>query len=114
MRGTERILPGAPKSLYTWRNARWLARCTSNSSAILRGIRPYIAKADSDTASRFTYGSGTTGLPSEAYGAGWILAGNLLAHGHTFPELARIPEADMAGFVTASLNDILDRTGRAP
>src|SRR6185437_1606843 len=53
MRGTERILPRAPKSLYTWRNARWLARCTSNSSAILRGIRPYIAKADSDTASRF-------------------------------------------------------------
>lgn len=114
MRGTERILPGAPKSLYTWRSAPWLARCMRDSDAILRGIRPYIAKADADTTTRFTYGRGTTGLKSEAYCAGWILAGNLLEHGYTFRRLAKIPEADMPRFVTASLNSMLGGTGRAP
>src|SRR6185312_14230302 len=106
--------PGAPKSLYTWRSAPWLARCMRDSDAILRGIRPYIAKADADTTTRFTYGRGTTGLKSEAYCAGWILAGNLLEHGYTFRRLAKIPEAEMPRFVTASLNSMLGGTGRAP
>lgn len=114
MRGTKRILPGAPQSLYTWRSAPWLARCIRESSAILRGIRPYLAKADPDTTTRFTYGKGTTGLESEAYCAGWILVGNLLEQGHTFPELARIPEADMTGFVNASLNRMPGGAGRVP
>lgn len=114
MRGTESILPGAPESLYTWRSTRWLARCNRDSRAILRGIRPYLSKADSDTTTRFTYGSGTTGLKSEAYCAGWILMGGLLARGHAFPELARIPEANMTGFAKASLDSLLGRAGRAP
>jgi len=114
MRGTERILPGAPKSLYTWRRAPWLTRCIRKSGAILRGILPYISKADPDTTTRFTYGTGTTGLESEAYCAGWILVGNLLEHGYTFPQLAKIPEADMTAVVDTNLSGMLGRAGRIP
>ena len=103
MRGTERILPGAPKSLYTWRSAQWLRRCIRDSGAILRGIRPFVGKADPDTTTRFTYGTGTTGLESEAYCAGWILVGDLLDSGSTFPGLAKMPESEMPGFVSTAL-----------
>jgi hypothetical protein len=58
--------------------------------------------ADHDP-SRFTYGTGTTGLESEAYCAGWILVGDLLERGSTFAQLARIPEDHMAAFVKANL-----------
>ncbi len=44
---------------------------------------------------RFTYGQGTTGMIREAYAAGWIVIGDLLQQGKTFPELARIRSADM-------------------
>lgn len=103
MRGTERILPGASISLYTWRSAQWLRRCRKDSGPILRGIRPFLTKADPDTTTRFTYGTGSTGLQSEAYCAGWILVGDLLDEGYTLPALAKMPESEMPGFVSSAL-----------
>jgi hypothetical protein len=96
-------LPGAPRSLYTWRDAQWLHRCRRDAGAILNGIRPFLTRADPRTTTRFTYGTGTTGLESEAYCAGWILVGDLLERGSAFAQLARIPEDHMAAFVKANL-----------
>lgn len=103
MRGTERILPGASPSLYTWRSPQWLHRCLRDSAAILRGIRPFVTKADPATTTRFTYGTGTTGLESEAYCAGWVLVGRLLDSGYSFSKLAKMPESEMPAFVSSML-----------
>lgn len=110
MRGTEHLLPGHTSSLYTWRPNEWLRQCLRRSRIILKGIQPYLARSDSDNTTRFTYGTGMTGLKSEAYcAAGWVLVGNLLHDGYTYADLARLPEADMARFADSKIAEMLAR-----
>lgn len=114
MRGAQRLLPGAPLSRYTWRSSQWLERCRKDSRQILRGMRPYLADADSATTMKFTYGTGTTGLPSEAYCAGWLLVGRLLDHGSTFAGLAKVPESAMPSFTAAKFDLLLGLNSGSP
>lgn len=104
MRGAQRMLPGAPRSRYTWRSARWLARCRRDRRAILRGMGPFLTASSSAVTTRFTYGRGTTGLRSEAYCAGWILVGRMLRDGWTFEELATIPEGRMPRVIASEIS----------
>lgn len=111
MHATERVLPGHPASLYTWRAPEWLPKCLARSRAVLKGIEPYLSRAGSDNTTRFTYGRGSTGLESEAYCAGWVLIGDLLQHGYSYPALAKIPEKDMVRFAEARIADLLTHHG---
>ncbi|MGH2443590.1 MAG: hypothetical protein ACRDFX_10565 [Chloroflexota bacterium] len=108
MRATQALLPGRPTSLYTWRDSDWLARCDAHKREILSGMLPYLARSDEANTTRFTFGTGTTGLSSEAYCAGWVLVGNLLRHGYTFRSLARMKERRMAAFAHAAITAALD------
>ena len=45
---------------------------------------------------RFTLGTGPAGLEQEGYFAGWELVGQLLAEGHSFADIARLPAEDAA------------------
>ncbi len=40
------LTQGAPRSLYTWRNAQWLHRCRRDAGASLKGNRPFLTRAD--------------------------------------------------------------------
>jgi hypothetical protein len=114
MRGAQHILPGAPLTRYTWRSARWLAGCGRDSRGILRGIRPFLAASSPTVTTRFTYGTGTTGLASEAYCAGWIVVGHMLATGWTFPAIAHVPEEHMPTLVRSQIDATLQTPAGAP
>ena len=66
-------------------------------------IAPHVAESDSNAAMRYTMGIGGVGLEREAYYAGWLVISDLLAHGWTFPRLARVPDGQMPGLVSESL-----------
>ncbi len=59
---------------------------------------------------RFTMGSGGAGIDREAYFAGWLVIGDLLQRGWTFPRLARITDEQMEHVVAESLTH-LQKTG---
>jgi hypothetical protein len=101
MRSASRVFPGLPDSAYTEMTGDrgWLARCYAKRDAVLHGMLPYLDASGASVATRFTFGNGTTGMHREAYCAGWILVGSLLAHGHTLAQLATIPESAMTGVV---------------
>jgi len=106
MRAAQQVRPGHDEAAYTPATvygSTWLKTCEGNAHSILKGIAPHLAAADADADGRFTYGTGTTGLNDELYCAGWVLVGDLIAHGHTFRQLVRIPEADMPTFVAAAI-----------
>jgi hypothetical protein len=47
-----------------------------------------MADTGNSAVQRFTFGAGTTGLPREAYYAGWEIVGQLLRSGMSFHEIA--------------------------
>ena len=77
----------------------WLAECYRKKDAVLASILPDLDKSGSKNAMKYTFGQGNNGLHREAYCAAWIVMGNLLDTGRTFPELARIPESRMVGTI---------------
>jgi hypothetical protein len=107
MHANKALVPGLTDAAYTELASEpgWFQRCTTNKAAIMKGILPYLDQAGTDVATRFTFGKGTTGMDRELYCAGWFAIGKLLASGKTFPELARIPEAQMIATVRAAMAD---------
>ncbi|HET9030147.1 MAG TPA: DUF2268 domain-containing putative Zn-dependent protease [Candidatus Aquilonibacter sp.] len=106
MHASKDIVPGMPDRRYTEMpgDTGWLAQCEARKGRILAGIRPYLNASGRDSAMRFTFGTGTTGMHREAYCAGWILVGSLLESGYDFPKLARIPETEMVPTIAAALD----------
>jgi hypothetical protein len=112
MHAARQVRPGHHETAYTPATvygSAWLKTCEANADAILRGIAPYLDSAAADTTANFTYGKGTTGLNDELYCAGWVLVKYLLAYGHTYPQLVRVPEADLPSFVSRAIADRLGR-----
>jgi hypothetical protein len=107
MHANKALLPGLKDAEYTELASEpgWFQRCTANKAAIMKGILPYVDRAGADVATRFTFGKGTTGMDRELYCAGWFAIGKLLDSGKTFPELARIPEAQMIAAVRTAIAD---------
>jgi hypothetical protein len=99
MRAVQALEPGHEEREYLDADSTWYMGVMAKSRGILTGILPELEKSDSATVARFTYGQGTTGEIREAYVAGWIVIGDLLQQGKTFPELARIRSADMPAAV---------------
>jgi hypothetical protein len=118
MRATQALQPGKPDAQYVGEvSPNWFARCTDLRQEILRDLRPHLTNSDSDTVMRYTMGKGGAGVEREAYYAGWLVVGDLLQAGWTFPKLARVQESEMAPLVDASLGRLLSErasSGNAP
>ena len=112
-RATEALYPGRPAAEYLEHRPGWMAVAESREDEILRGILPHLRASDGQTVMRFTMGTGTTGTEREAYYAGWRVVGHLLERGHTFPQLARIPEAEAPALVETAIREILGETAPA-
>jgi hypothetical protein len=111
MRAVRALEPGHEEREYVDGDPAWFTGAMAKSQAILVGILPELEKSDSTTVTRFTYGRGTTGTTREAYVAGWIVIGDLLQQGKTFPELARIRSADMSAAVRGAVAHRLGQKG---
>jgi hypothetical protein len=110
-RAAEALHPGRPAAAYLEHRPGWFAAAESRGDDILRGILPHLRASDSPTVMQFTMGTGTTGTEREAYYAGWRVVGHLLRNGYTFPQLARIPEAEAPALVEAAMRAILAESG---
>jgi hypothetical protein len=101
MRTTQRVFPGSPETAYTEMadDKDWLAECYRKEDAVLAGIVPDLDKSGSEIAMEYTFGQGHNGMHRQAYCAAWIVMGRVLDTGHTFSELARIPESRMVGTI---------------
>jgi hypothetical protein len=103
MRATQALVPGRQDRDYVEHKAGWYDAAMARSTTVLAGILPALEKSDSKTVFRFTMGQGTTGTEREAYVAGWLVIGELLRQGKTFPELARIPSNQMPAVIRAAV-----------
>lgn len=115
MRAAQQVRPGHEEAAYTPATvygSAWLKTCEANANSILRGIAPYLKSRDAEITTKFTYGTGTTGLNDELYCAGWVLVEYLLTQGHTYRELVRLPEAQLPVFASKAITDRLGRPGR--
>jgi uncharacterized protein YjaZ len=111
MRAVQVLEPNHEERDYLDADAAWFTSAMTKSPEILAGILPELEKSDSATVTRFTYGQGTTGMIREAYAAGWIVIGDLLRQGKTFPELARIRSLDMPAAVRGAVTHWLEQRG---
>ncbi len=104
MRAVQALRPGRSDAQYVGEmSPHWFARCAAKRDAILADLAPHLGSTDSDTVMRYTMGVGGAGVEREAYFAGWAVIGDLLHHRWTFPKLARVKDAEMAGLVSASM-----------
>jgi hypothetical protein len=97
MHANRALVPGLADAAYTELASEpgWFKKCVRRHVAVMRGIVPFLHDSGRDLATRFTFGTGTSGMHRELYCAGWFAVGGMLASGKTFPQLARIPEAKM-------------------
>ena len=105
MHATRALLPDLPDAEVLNGDPEWIRRCSGETGRILSGMRPHLHSTGADAINRFTMGGGTTGMPREAYCAGWHLTAELLQDGASLADLARIPEGrvvDLIDHATAS------------
>jgi hypothetical protein len=109
-RVTAALVPGRPDAGYVAYLADdngtsdWFEQCVAREAALLAGLRPFLTDSRSETVARFTFGGGTTGLEREAYYAGWVLIGQLLAQGRTLAELAATPVDALAPLIERAID----------
>lgn len=109
MRVTQSLVPGRPNRDYVHEfETGWYAKSMTKARAIVEGIQPALERKDSETVEQFTMGQGTTGTTREAYVAGWVVMGELLREGQTLPQLARVPEPEMADIIRAAMSRLLE------
>lgn len=84
----------------------WFDRAKALRHQIIADTLPSLDASDNDTTLRFTMGRGPAGIEREAYFAGWIVIGQLLQQGWTFPRLARVKEAELVGLVRTTLLEL--------
>ena len=104
MRATQQLVPGHADPTYTGEfTPNWFARAEMKRSEILADIAPHVSDSDATDVMRYTMGKGGAGFEREAYYVGWLVIGDLLQHGWTFPRLARVTDAQMVTVVRESL-----------
>ena len=97
MHANRALVPGLSDAAYTELASEpgWFRQCVARHAVIMRGIVPFLRDSGRDLATRFTFGTGTTGMHRELYCAGWFAVGGMLTSGKTFSQLARVPESKM-------------------
>lgn len=104
MRAVQAIHPGEADVAYIGEmTPGWYASAQKKNAQILADITPHLAEDSSEVVMRYTMGQGGAGVEREAYYAGWLVIGDLLNHGWTFPRLARVSDPDMAKLCAESL-----------
>lgn len=104
MHAVQAIHPGEADVAYIGEVAPgWYAKAQAKQAQILADIAPHLGEDSSDAVMRYTMGQGGAGVEREAYYAGWLVIGDLLNHGWTFPRLARVSDADMTKLCAESL-----------
>lgn len=105
MHTAQRAVPGLPDAAYSAMagDKGWFAQCSARKHAVLKGIFADLDKAGPETAMKYTFGQGNTGMSREAYCAAWFVMGMLLDRGKTLPELARIPEGQMVATIRTAM-----------
>lgn len=96
MRATQSIHPGEADVVYVGEaSPGWYQRAQAKQPQILADITPHLAEDSSEAVMRYTTGKGGAGVEREAYYTGWLVIGDLLNHGWTFPRLARVTDPEM-------------------
>ncbi len=104
MRTVQAIHPGETDAAYIGEmTPGWYAKVLAKHAEILADIAPHLTEDSSDAVMRYTMGQGGAGVEREAYYAGWLVIGDLLNHGWTFPRLARVSDADITKLCAESL-----------
>jgi hypothetical protein len=106
MRATQALYPALPATSFVEMPGEpgWLARADVMRVSILSDIRSVLTSDKSEDVFRYTMGTGPVGIDREAYSAGWWVVGYWLAHGMSYADIARIPESEAPGRVTAALD----------
>ncbi len=106
MRAVQRLHPGLPDHRYVG-GQPWYEAAMAQRGRILAALLPALDAHDGATVFKYTMGTGSTGREREAYIAGWLAVGALLARGATFAGLARIPEAELPQTVRQILVELM-------
>jgi len=101
------VSPGRDIRAYVEHKEGWYDSAIAKSDAILRGLLPELEKSDSPTVFRYTMGTGNTNTEREAYVAGWLVVGELLKQGKSYPEIARVRSEEMPQLVRATIERML-------
>ena len=107
MHVAQTVTPGRDVRAYIEHKPGWYDAAMAKSDAILRGLLPELDKSDSPTVFRYTMGTGSTSTEREAYIAGWLVVGELLKEGRSFPDIARVHSAEMPRLVRTTIERIL-------
>jgi hypothetical protein len=107
MHVAQTVSPGRDVRAYIEHKEGWYDTAMARSDAILRGLLPELEKSDSPTVFRYTMGTGSTSTEREAYIAGWLVVGELLKEGRSFPDIARVHSAEMPRLVRTAIERIL-------
>jgi hypothetical protein len=75
---------------------------------VLMDVKSAVALDGSEDVFRYTIGKGPAGIEREAYCAGWLVVDFWTRHGLSYAEIARIPEAQAPGRVSAAIDGLLD------
>ncbi|MBV8636521.1 MAG: hypothetical protein JO322_00410 [Candidatus Eremiobacteraeota bacterium] len=107
MRSASRAFPGYSDAAFTEMpdDRGWLRQCLLEKNAVLLGARKHLSESGPAVTTRFTFGTGTTGMHREAYCAAWIVFGALLRHGVALSQLAAIPEDRMVDVVRQGIDE---------
>jgi hypothetical protein len=100
------LRPGHKPESYIEFSPGWLAKCEGKRREILAGIRPSLTDNSSDAVTKFTVGSGTTGLEREAYYAGWLVVERMVKDGMTLAQIAHVPEGEVAANVDRAIRSL--------
>lgn len=98
------LLPAGGTTRHLKADDAWLARCRTEGPRIVRALLDEPDVADPAVIERYTSGAGATGMPREAYCAGWLVVGWMLREeGRSLRALASLsPEAASAALRRAA------------
>jgi|GEM_PF-979864 len=109
MRVTQQLDPSAPEYAYVSLVPDWFVECQSRHVEVLSGLIPHLLETGEGSITRFTYGTGASGLTREAYCGGWYAVGYLLKHGWTFPTLARLNRSQINAVMQQTVPEMLNQ-----
>ncbi len=104
---TEGLAMHRERGLHPEKPSPAFTEAATHRSQVLQDVRAVLNTGDSETVTRFTTGTGPSGVKGEAYYTAWQVVGFWLAHGETVAEIARVKEADAPARVAEAIDLML-------